>query len=31
MIELNLLVEALLQELQTFSPSAFDDFRCPLL
>jgi len=29
-IDPNLPVEALHQELQTFSPPAFDDFRCPL-
>ena len=31
MIELNLLVEALLQKLRTFSPFAFNDSRCPLI
>ena len=31
MIDPNLPVEALLQELRTFSPPAFDDSRCPLI
>jgi len=31
MIDPNLPVEALLQELRTFSPPAFDDSRCRLI